>query len=101
MMANYLMNILSQRPGGAPTGPFGLGMPEEGAMGDYVFGQDAFNQVLSQLMENANDHKPVPATEEIMEKLPREVLEEKCKRMRSYSLKAMSLTRVSVASTVT
>ena len=29
-------------------------------------------------MENSNAHRPVPATEEIIQKLPREVLEEGC-----------------------
>ena len=31
---------------------------------------------MTQLMEGANSNRPVPATDEIMEKLPREVLEE-------------------------
>lgn len=31
---------------------------------------------MTQLMEGANSTRPAPATEKIMEKLPREVLEE-------------------------
>ena len=34
---------------------------------------------MTQLMENNNSHRPIPATEEIMAKLPREVLMEGCK----------------------
>jgi E3 ubiquitin-protein ligase RNF115/126 len=34
-------------------------------------------------MENSNAHRPVPATDEIMEKLPREVLEAGCKSLSS------------------
>ena len=36
----------------------------------------ALDQLMTQLMEGANSTRPVPATEEIMERLPREVLEE-------------------------
>ena len=47
-----------------------------------IHGADSFplalDQIITQLMENSQAH-PVPATEEIMEKLPREVLEEGCK----------------------
>lgn len=38
----------------------------------------ALDQIISQIMENSNAHQPVPATEEVVEKLPREVLEEGC-----------------------
>ena len=31
-------------------------------------------------MEQSNAHRPVPATDEIMAKLPRELLEEGCKQ---------------------
>jgi len=49
----------------------------EGRMGDYVFNQEALDQVITQLMENSNAHRPVPATEEIISNLPRNVLERK------------------------
>lgn len=69
------------------------GMPESGRMGDYVFSQEgaysrrtsnkchfltscpALDQIITQIMESTNAHRPVPATEEIIEKLPREILE--------------------------
>ena len=41
----------------------------------------ALDQIMTQLMENSSSH-PVPASEEVIEKLPREILEEKCKRLR-------------------
>ncbi|GAW05358.1 zinc finger protein 364 [Lentinula edodes] len=54
----------------------GLGdAAERGRMGDYVFNQEALDQIISNLMENSNASRPVPATDEIMDKLPREVLE--------------------------
>jgi len=74
LMAQYLMTLL-----GGPTGSLneifarGFGA-ENGRMGDYVFNQEALDQIITQLMES-NAHHPVPATEAIMEKLPREVLE--------------------------
>jgi hypothetical protein len=39
----------------------------------------ALDRIITQLMENSNANRPVPATEEIMEKLPKEVLEVGCK----------------------
>lgn len=33
---------------------------------------------MTQLMDNSNAHRPVPATEEIIANLPREVLEHGC-----------------------
>lgn len=39
----------------------------------------ALDQIITQIMENSNSHAPVPATEEIMDKLPRSILEEGCK----------------------
>ena len=41
----------------------------------------ALDQVITQIMEHSNAHRPVPATEEIIEKLPREVLMEGCKQL--------------------
>lgn len=59
-------------------------------MGDYVFSQDgmctltkslsaplsraALDQIMTQLMESTNSTRPVPATEEIIEQLPQDVL---------------------------
>jgi len=71
LMAQYLMNLLNQDE--FPPG-FAGGHPESGRMGDYVFNQEALDQVITQIMEQSNAHRPVPATEEIIEKLPREVL---------------------------
>jgi hypothetical protein len=48
-----------------------------GALSVYRCAFVALDQIITQIMENSQGH-PVPATEEIMEKLPREVLEEKC-----------------------
>lgn len=82
IMAQYLMALLGQRNGGLDplAGLFGLGMnadaTERGRWGDYVFNQEALDQIISQLMENSNSHRPVPATDEIISNLPREVLEE-------------------------
>ena len=46
---------------------------------DSIF-LSALDQVITQIMEHSNAHRPVPATEEIIEKLPREVLMEGCKQ---------------------
>jgi len=46
-------------------------------MGDYVFNQEALDQIITQIMEQGNSSRPVPATDEVMEQLHREVLEEK------------------------
>lgn len=75
LMAQYLMALLGQRD---PTNSlFGSGDPAtQGRMGDYVFNQEALDQIISQIMENSNTHRPVPATEEIVSNLPREVLEQ-------------------------
>ncbi len=81
-------------PGGLPGMPGG---PESGRWGDYVFNQEgtsvflfiqnsgsphdwctALDHIISQIMENSNAHQPVPASEEVTEKLPRVVLEEGC-----------------------
>ncbi|KAF5385369.1 hypothetical protein D9615_001229 [Tricholomella constricta] len=75
-MAQYLMALLGQRD---PLNDFfgrGMGDPAmEGRMGDYVFNQEALDQIITQLMDNSNAYRPVPATEEIISNLPREVLE--------------------------
>ena len=41
-------------------------------------------------MENSNAHQPVPATEEVIQKLPREVLEEGCMSLRIVACDAFS-----------
>ncbi|KAI0361065.1 hypothetical protein OH77DRAFT_1585238 [Trametes cingulata] len=85
MLAQYLLALMGPGRAGDPFaellgGMFGpAGMPpgaESGRWGDYVFNQEALDQIISQIMENSNAHQPVPATEEVIEKLPREVLEE-------------------------
>lgn len=82
LMMQYLLAMLANRPGrGGLNDAFGglMGMPggaENGQFGDYVFNQEALDQIISQIMENSNGHAPVPATEEVMNNLPRTVLEE-------------------------
>jgi len=78
LMAQYLMNLLSQHE--ISQGFLG-GNLEGGRMGDYVFNQEALDQVITQIMEHSNAHRPVPATDEIIEKLPREVLMEGSKTL--------------------
>jgi len=63
---NPFAEILSMNP----PGIFG----SDGRHGDYAYTQEALDQIITQLMET-NPHRPVPATDEIIEKLPREVLE--------------------------
>ncbi|KAJ7675324.1 hypothetical protein B0H17DRAFT_1080979 [Mycena rosella] len=75
IMARYLMALLGREH---LTDMFARGMsdgPQPGRMGDYVFNQEALDQIITQLMETSNSSRPVPATEEIIENLPREVLE--------------------------
>ncbi|KAL5535671.1 hypothetical protein ACEPAF_3765 [Sanghuangporus sanghuang] len=86
LMAQYLMALLGGVPlggqrGASPFfGPFPgmgeMGPGSDGRWGDYVFTQEALDQLMTQLMEGSNSTRPVPASEEIMEELPREVLEE-------------------------
>ncbi|KAI0363637.1 hypothetical protein BV20DRAFT_975484 [Pilatotrama ljubarskyi] len=86
MLAQYLLALMGPGRAGDPFsqllgGMFGpAGMPpggaESGRWGDYVFNQEALDQIITQIMENSNAHQPVPATEEVIEKLPRELLEE-------------------------
>jgi E3 ubiquitin-protein ligase RNF115/126 len=102
-MINHLIFALAQRHTDRPQGLnpiaelFGTHTPgpEGGRWGDYVYNQEgnyssvsdsiislkallALDQIITQLMENSNAHRPVPATEEIIEKLSKEVLMEKC-----------------------
>ncbi|KAF7784141.1 hypothetical protein Agabi119p4_306 [Agaricus bisporus var. burnettii] len=74
LFSQYLMSLLGQT--NHPMMPLfmGGGMPESGRMGDYVFSQDALDQIITQIMDSTNTNRPVPATEEIVERLPQEVL---------------------------
>ncbi|TDL28094.1 hypothetical protein BD410DRAFT_782054 [Rickenella mellea] len=86
IMTQYLLAMLGAGTlGGSRGSPFmPLGMmngldgagPGSGRMGDYVFTQEALDQILSQLMEGANSRRPVPATDDIMKNLPRDILVE-------------------------
>ncbi|PIL31475.1 hypothetical protein GSI_06177 [Ganoderma sinense ZZ0214-1] len=88
MLAQYLLGFMGPGHGvdplqellGGMLGPPGRGVPrgggpEDGRWGDYVFNQQALDQIITQIMENSNAHQPVPATEEAMAKLSRDVLE--------------------------
>lgn len=101
-MAQYLMALLGRDPFSEFLGNT-MGA-EGGQVGDYVFSQEgehakftkfltrrssALDRIITQIMENSNANRPVPATQEIIENLPREVLEAGCKlliRSRLYSL---------------
>nr|GAT57480.1 predicted protein [Mycena chlorophos] len=75
LMARYLMALLGGRDIMTDMLAQGEGA-QPGRMGDYVFNQEALDEIITQLMEsNNNATRPVPATDEILEKLPREVLE--------------------------
>ncbi|KAG1783589.1 hypothetical protein EV702DRAFT_1175627 [Suillus placidus] len=85
MMAQYLLALLGQGPTGRGTDPFtemfslgpeGGGGGAGGRWGDYVFNQEALDQVITQIMENSAS-RPIPATEDIINNLPREVLMER------------------------
>ncbi|KAJ3924028.1 hypothetical protein F5877DRAFT_73723 [Lentinula edodes] len=65
LMAQYLMALLGNR--GSHTDFLG-------GLGDAAE-RGPLDQIISNLMENSNASRPVPATDEIMDKLPREVLE--------------------------
>jgi len=91
LFMQYLLSLFGQADHPMASMFMG-GMPDNGRMGDYVFTQEgdcqpldqlpfpdlhsALDQIMAQIMENSNSHRPVPATEEIIEKLPRQVLEE-------------------------
>ncbi|VDC05814.1 unnamed protein product [Peniophora sp. CBMAI 1063] len=79
LFAQYLFSMLANHGGQGPNGiPFpglmGQG-PENGRWGDYVFNQEALDEIVTQLMENNNTSRPIPVTEEVMQKLDRAVLE--------------------------
>lgn len=46
----------------------------------------ALDQIITQIMENSNSTAPVPASGEVMENLPRDVLEEGCMQTVFYHL---------------
>ncbi|KAG8975287.1 oxidation resistance protein 1 [Tulasnella sp. 425] len=67
-------------PRGEPTGLEGLfallgGMPMMGGpggqMGDYVLDQQALDEIVTRLMEQNQGARPVPAPDDMIEKLPR------------------------------
>ncbi|KAG6877492.1 hypothetical protein C0993_006762 [Termitomyces sp. T159_Od127] len=75
LMAQYLMTVLAQRSGDEFMGRVGFGDPAmTGRMGDYVFNQEALDEIITQLMNESNAHRPVPASEEVVSRLPREIL---------------------------
>ncbi|KAH0838083.1 hypothetical protein J3R83DRAFT_6325 [Lanmaoa asiatica] len=91
LMAQYLLAMFGREHHGRGD-PFAelLGMPPSAQWGDYVFNQEgwspvicplcssddpkALDQILTQLAENSTAGRPVAATEEIVDNLPREVL---------------------------
>ncbi|KAN0100379.1 hypothetical protein V8E55_000363 [Tylopilus felleus] len=77
LMAQYLLALLGREPHGRGD-PFAelLGVPSSAQWGDYVFNQEALDQILVQLAENSTAGRPVAATEEMVTNLPRDVLTE-------------------------
>jgi len=77
LMAQYLLALMGHSPAGrggdAFSDTFGA---QGGRWGDYVFSQEALDQIMVQIMENSTAGRPVPATDQIIEELPRDVLEE-------------------------
>ncbi|KAH7886051.1 hypothetical protein F5I97DRAFT_1809016 [Phlebopus sp. FC_14] len=76
LMAQYLLALMGHGPTtrGDPFAEL-LGV-QGGRWGDYVFNQEALDQIMTQLMENSTAGRPVPATEEIIKNLHKEVLTE-------------------------
>ncbi|KAG6380939.1 hypothetical protein JVT61DRAFT_5332 [Boletus reticuloceps] len=79
LMAQYLLALFGREPHGNGD-PFAelLGMPASARWGDYVFNQEGWSldQILTQLAENSTAGRPAPATEEIINNLPKQVLTE-------------------------
>ncbi|KAF9225531.1 hypothetical protein BS17DRAFT_731124 [Gyrodon lividus] len=74
--AQYLLALLGREPTGHgdPLAEL-LGNPQAGGqLGNYVFNQEALDQIMTQLMENSTAGRLVPATEEIINDLHKEVL---------------------------
>ncbi|KAK2461427.1 hypothetical protein APHAL10511_005890 [Amanita phalloides] len=72
LMMHYIMALLGHND---PTFDMFSHMGAEGGrMGDYVFNQEDLDQIITQLMEGANTNRPVPASEEIINNLKRDVL---------------------------
>lgn len=77
LMAQYLLSLIGRDPTGHDSDPFmEFFGGRDGRLGDYVFTQDALDQIMTQIMENSSAGRPVPATEEIIMKLPRDLLTE-------------------------
>ncbi|PAV22068.1 zinc finger 364 [Pyrrhoderma noxium] len=72
LMAQYLFALLAGAPAGVTSG---ANSPGSGRWGDYIFSQDALDRLITQIMENSNVNRPVPAPEDVVENLPRKVLE--------------------------
>lgn len=105
LVMNQIFGALAQRHadrrGTAAANPLAeiLGVHrglEEGRLGDYVLNQQgeryplaekeeksttcvALDQIMTALIENSNAHRPVPATEQVVDRLDHQVLEEGCK----------------------
>ncbi|KAG6335467.1 hypothetical protein ID866_3617 [Astraeus odoratus] len=77
LMAQYLLALLGRSSAGRGGDPFSDALGGQGGRwGDYVFSQEALDQIMTQLMENSTAGRPVPATDQIIADLPRDVLEE-------------------------
>ncbi|KAF8513333.1 hypothetical protein BU17DRAFT_68844 [Hysterangium stoloniferum] len=74
MLASYLLsNLLGGRAGGMGD-PFE--MMASGRFGDYAVNEEALQNILNELMANGGPPTNPPASEEIIESLPRVVLED-------------------------
>lgn len=78
---NPLQNLLMGLFGGGAAG----GGAHDGQFGDYAVTQEALDRIITQLMEQGNGDKPVPAPDDMIAKLPRakvsegsELLEKDC-----------------------
>ncbi|KIJ61217.1 hypothetical protein HYDPIDRAFT_177117 [Hydnomerulius pinastri MD-312] len=76
LMSQYLLTLLGREPTGRgdPFSEF-LGDIQNGRWGDYVFNQDALDQIMNQPRGNSTAGRPVPATEETTENLPKVLTE--------------------------
>lgn len=97
LMAHYIMALLGHND---PASEMFSRMGREGGrLGDYVFNQEgswqsrrlayhfpdavsALDQIITQLMENSNANRPVPASEDVIDDLRRDVLLEGCESFR-------------------